>query len=68
MNMSNQCQESIRNEIENYISYYANNLNQQEVKQIGNEIFQLIDFNNSALMHKGITWITKTYLRNNNYI
>lgn len=36
----------------------------EEAAQIANQILSQIDWNNSALMHKGISWITRFYLNN----
>ena len=41
---------------------FANTIEESKAIQIAKEIISLIDWNNSALMHKGLSWITKNYL------
>lgn len=38
------------------------NFEKAKAKQIAKEILKIIDWDNSALMHKGFTWMVKNYL------
>lgn len=38
------------------------NFEKAKAKQIAKEIVKIIDWDNSALMHKGFTWMVKNYL------
>lgn len=40
---------------------YIANTNVDRVDELADEILQAIDWNNSALMHKGFSWIVKHY-------
>lgn len=33
-----------------------------QASQVSDDIVKVIDWNNSALMHKGLSWIAKNYL------
>lgn len=39
-----------------------------QASQVSNDIVKVIDWNNSALMHKGLSWIAKNYLIKRNMI
>lgn len=39
-----------------------------KASQVSNDIVKVIDWNNSALMHKGLSWIAKNYLTKRNMI
>lgn len=41
----------------------GDNLNQRDIVMYAERAVAEIDWNNSALMHKGISWIAKNYLR-----
>lgn len=38
-------------------------LSSKKTKSLAKEIVSKIDWNNSALMHKGLSWIAKNYLK-----
>lgn len=38
------------------------NFEKAKAKRIAKEILKIIDWDNSALMHKGFTWMVKNYL------
>lgn len=52
-------------EVAKNVKYYANVLSDERANEIAKDIVKLIDWNNSALMHKGLSWITKNYLKLN---
>jgi hypothetical protein len=52
------------NEITSYVKKFSKTVDDNEAGQIAKKIVNLIDWNNSALMHKGLSWITKNYLMN----
>ena len=35
----------------------------EEATRLSEEVLEAIDWNNTALMHKGIAWITKAYIK-----
>lgn len=37
-----------------------------QASQVSDDIVKVIDWNNSALMHKGLSWIAKNYLMKRN--
>lgn len=41
---------------------------ESQASQVSNDIVKVIDWNNSALMHKGLSWIAKNYLIKRNMI
>lgn len=47
---------------------FVNTLEEQKANQIAREIVNLIDWNNSTLMHKGFSWMAKNYLLKRNMI
>lgn len=47
------------------VRYYANELSDTRVTEIAKDIVNLIDWNNSALLHKGLSWIAQNYLKLN---
>lgn len=54
--------EFVEKEIVSCVMKFSNKIEQSKAIQISNDIVNLIDWENSALMHKGISWITKNYL------
>lgn len=44
------------------VLHFINTIEENKASQISKEIVKLIDWNNSALMHKGLSWIVKNYL------
>ena len=47
------------------VKYYAKEVSNNRATEIAKDIVKLIDWNNSALLHKGLSWITQNYLRLN---
>lgn len=45
------------------IKRLVNTIEETKAKQIAKEITDLIDWNNSVLMHKGLSWMAKNYLK-----
>lgn len=41
---------------------FINTIEENKASQISKEIVKLIDWNNSAFMHKGLSWMVKNYL------
>ena len=46
----------------------ANITEESKAEQISGDIVKVIDWNNSALMHKGLSWMAKNYLMKQNMI
>lgn len=46
----------------------ANIPEENKASQISSDIVKVIDWNNSALMHKGLSWMAKSYLIQQNMI
>lgn len=49
-------------ELTSIIMRFLNTIEESKANQISTEIIKLIDWNNSALMHKGLSWMAKNYL------
>ena len=49
-------------ELTSIVMRFVNTLEEGKATQIAKEIINLIDWNNSALMHKGLSWMAKNYL------
>lgn len=49
-------------ELTSIIMRFVGAIEESKAKQIAKEIIDLIDWNNSALMHKGLSWMAKDYL------
>jgi len=49
-------------ELANYVKKFSNEIDKNNASQIAKDIIKLIDWDNSALMHKGLSWIAKNYL------
>lgn len=45
-----------------------NTSDEDKARAISNDIVNIIDWNNSALMHKGLSWMAKNYLIKKNMI
>ena len=60
--------EFVEKEIVSCVMKFSNKIEQSKAIQISKDIVNLIDWENSALMHKGISWITKNYLLQNKMI
>lgn len=46
----------------------ANITEETKASKISGDIVNVIDWNNSALMHKGLSWMAKNYLTKQNMI
>lgn len=57
-----------RKELPDIVMRFLNMTEESKANQISNEIIDVIDWNNSALMHKGLSWIVKNYLLKQNMI
>lgn len=55
-------------ELTSIVKRFVVNIEDGTAIQIAKEIISLIDWNNSALMHKGLSWMTKNYLVQKNMI
>lgn len=49
-------------ELVSIVMRFVNTLEEARAIQIAKDIIGLIDWNNSALMHKGLSWMAKNYL------
>ncbi len=49
-------------ELAGYVVKFSKEIDKNKASQIAKDIIKMIDWNNSALMHKGLSWITKNYL------
>lgn len=49
-----------------FLRFSKTPLEMEHAKQLAKEAVGRIDWNNSALMHKGLSWIAKNYLKNVN--
>ncbi|MBQ8803332.1 MAG: hypothetical protein IJZ53_06850 [Tyzzerella sp.] len=49
-------------ELATVVKRFANSVEEVKATQIAKEIVELIDWNDSALMHKGFSWMAKNYL------
>jgi len=57
-----------QSEVTSWILDFSKKHDSVEAETIAKEIVNKIDWTNSALMHKGLSWITKNYLVRNNLI
>lgn len=55
-------------EIVAYVMKFSSGMEESKASQVAKEIVKLIDWNNSALMHKGLSWMAKNYLIKQNMI
>lgn len=53
---------SQKKELTAIVLHFINTIEENKASQISKEIVKLIDWNNSALMHKGLSWMVKNYL------
>lgn len=51
-----------KKELVTYVMRFSKNLEEKRANGIAEEILQTVDWNNSALMHKGFSWMAKNYL------
>ena len=47
---------------------FSKNLEEKRANGIAEEILQTVDWDNSVLMHKGLSWMAKNYLKKQNLI
>ena len=57
--------EFVEKEITSIVLRFVNIIEECKAAEIAKEIVSLIDWNDSALMHKGLSWMTKNYLTKN---
>lgn len=57
-----------RKELTSIVMRLANITEEDKANQISGDILKVIDWNNSALMHKGLSWMAKNYLTAQNII
>lgn len=57
-----------KKELTSIVMRLANITEEAKAKQISSEIAEVADWNNSALMHKGLSWMAKNYLMKQNMI
>jgi len=54
-------------EMENQLMVFSKGqLSESKIKLLAKEIVSKIDWNNSSLMHKGLSWMAKNYLQQYN--
>lgn len=53
-------------ELTSIVMRFLNTIEESKASQISKEIVKLIDWNDSALMHKGLSWMVKNYLMKQN--
>ena len=58
----------VEKELVAIIKRFISTIEEANATQIADEIVNLIDWNNSALMHKGLSWMTKNYLIQKNML
>lgn len=51
-----------KRELTSIVMRLANITEEGKAEQISGDIVKVIDWNNSALMHKGLSWMAKNYL------
>lgn len=61
--MSEKVLQVAKDEILRTIKTHYTAIPEQEALQLSEELLNAIDWNNPALMHKSISWITHFYLR-----
>lgn len=57
-----------KKELTSIVMRLANITEEDKANQISGDIVKVIDWNNSALMHKGLSWMAKNYLIAQNII
>lgn len=69
MNMINrEMIDFVKKELTSIVMRLANITEESKSEQISGDIVKVIDWNNSALMHKGLSWMAKNYLMKQNMI
>ncbi len=66
--VSNEMIEFAKKEFTSIIMRLVNSIEESRANQISDDIVKVIDWNNSALMHKGLPWMAKNYLIQQNMI
>ncbi len=66
--VSNEMIEFAKKELTSIIMRLVNSIEESRANQISDDIVKVIDWNNSALMHKGLSWMAKNYLIQQNMI
>lgn len=61
--MSDKALQVAKNEILRAIKTHCAEISDQDALRISEELLEVIDWNNPALMHKSISWITRCYLQ-----
>lgn len=54
--------EFAKKELVTCIMRFSKNIKENKANGIAEEILQVVDWNSSALMHKGFSWMAKNYL------
>ena len=57
-----ECVEFVEKELVSIVMRMVGTIEENRAMIIAKEISAKIDWNNSALMHKGLSWMVKTYL------
>ena len=66
--VSNEMVNFAKKELTSIVMRLANITEEAKASQISGDIVNAIDWNNSALMHKGVSWMAKNYLMKQNMI
>lgn len=65
---NNELNEFAKKELTSIIIMLTNTTEEAKASQISSDIVSIIDWNDSALMHKGLSWMAKNYLIKQNLI
>ena len=57
-----------KKELVTCVMRFSKNLEEKRANGIAEEILQTVDWDNSVLMHKGLSWMAKNYLKKQNLI
>lgn len=60
--------EYVKEELVSIVMRLTNITEESKARKISNDIANVIDWSNSALMHKGLSWMAKNYLIKQNMI
>lgn len=66
--VSTEMVEFTQKELTSIVMRLVNITEEAKAKQISSEIAEADDWNNSALMHKGLSWMAKNYLVKQNMV
>ena len=61
--MSDKVLQVAKNEILSTIKTHYTEISDEDALRLSDELLEVIDWNNPALMHKSISWITRFYLQ-----